>query len=103
MKRQAPISIREMEKNCNEVAQTLKALAHPDRLMILCHLSVGEKTVGELEELCSISQSAVSQFLKRMKLEGLVASEKRGLHVHYRIENPQVLELMTALHRIFCP
>lgn len=102
MKKQATVSIQEMEENCDAVAGLMKALAHPQRLMLLCHLSTGEKTVGELEELCGASQSAVSQFLNRMRLEGLIASEKRGLFVFYRIEDPRVKKLITALHDIFC-
>lgn len=102
MKKQAAASLRELEENCESVAKIMKALAHPQRLMLLCHLSTGEKTVGELEEVCSVSQSAVSQFLNRMKLEGLVQSEKRGLHVYYSIANPKIKKLITALSDIFC-
>ena len=80
----------------------MKALAHPQRLLILCHLSQGEKTAGELEELCGASQSSVLQFLRRMKLDGLITSEKRGLIVYYSIEDARVKEMITALHRIFC-
>ncbi len=102
MKKQAIVSIQEMADNCNAVANLMKALAHPQRLMILCHLSTEEKTVGELEELCGASQSSVSQFLNRMRLEGLVTSEKRGLYVFYKIEDPKVKKLISALHDIFC-
>ncbi len=102
MKKQAVVSIQEMVDNCNAVASLMKALAHPQRLMILCHLSTDEKTVGELEELCSASQSSVSQFLNRMRLEGIVASEKRGLYVYYKIDDPRVKKLISALHDIFC-
>ncbi|MBY0314850.1 MAG: metalloregulator ArsR/SmtB family transcription factor [Bdellovibrionales bacterium] len=91
-----------MRKNCDDVSRLMKALAHPQRLMILCHLTTGEKTVGEVEDLCGASQSAVSQFLSRMRLEGLVQSEKRGKMVYYSILDPRVLEIMTELHRIFC-
>jgi DNA-binding transcriptional ArsR family regulator len=80
----------------------MKALPHLQRIILLCHLSVEEKTVSELEKLCDISQSQISQFLNRMKLEGLVDSEKRGLFVFYKISNPQTKKLITALHKIFC-
>lgn len=102
MKNANAASIRDMKKNCEHVSGVLKALAHPQRLMILCHLAEGEKTVGELQELCTLSQSAVSQFLKRMKLENLIDSEKRGLFVHYRIVDPDVKKLMNSLYGIFC-
>lgn len=102
MKTQAQFAPNEMRKNCENVAQIMKALAHPQRLMLLCHLSTGEKTVGDLEELCGISQSQVSQFLARLKLEGIVASKKRGLFVRYRIADEKVTVLISALHRIYC-
>lgn len=102
MKKTRGVPLRDMQQNCEHVSKVLKALAHPQRLMILCHLVEGEKTVGELESLCTLSQSAVSQFLKRMKLEQLIDSEKRGLFVHYRIVDPDVKRLMASLYAIFC-
>ena len=88
-------------RNCEETARILKALAHPQRLQLLCHLAEGDKTVGELEELCGASQSVVSQFLGRMKSEGLVASEKEGLFVRYRISDSRILKTIQALHGIY--
>lgn len=102
MKSQPNISAAEMKDNCRNVAAILKAISHPQRLMLLCHLVNGEKTVGELETLCGGSQSAVSQFLKRMKLEDILTSEKRGLFVHYRIHDPKVEKLVLSLYKIFC-
>lgn len=96
-------SVKELAENCEETARLLKSLAHPQRLLILCHLSQGEKTVGELEKLCGASQSAVSQFLNRMKSEGLVTSERTGQFIRYRILDARVLKLIQALHKIFCP
>lgn len=101
-KQQELMPLKMMKENCENVAQIMKALSHPQRLMLLCHLSVEEKTVSELEKLCEISQSQISQFLNRMKLEGLVDSEKRGLFVFYKIADPQAKKLITALHKIFC-
>ncbi len=92
----------EMKRNCGNVSRILKALAHPQRLMILCYLSDGEKTVGEIEIACDTSQSAVSQFLNRMRLEGLVHAEKRSQFVFYQIKDPLVKQLIKSLHKIFC-
>ena len=102
MKSQGSISTAEMKTNCKNVAAILKAISHPQRLMLLCHLADGEKTVGELEALCDGSQSAISQFLKMMRLENLLTSEKRGLFVYYRIHDPQVKKLVFSLYEIFC-
>lgn len=99
---QAHVALKEMQDNCEDVAQIMKTLAHPQRLMLLCHLSTGKKTVGELEALCGISQSQVSQFLARLKLEGIVASKKQGLYVTYKIADKKVTKLISTLHRLYC-
>lgn len=96
------ISFEPLFEQCESASRLLKALAHPQRLQILCHLSNGEKTVTELEELCGASQSAVSQFLARMKAEQLIASRRDERYVRYRIADPKVSELVKALHKIFC-
>lgn len=62
----------------------------------------GEKSVGEIENACGASQSAVSQFLKGMRLEGLVEFRRDGKQVYYRIQDERILELMKALYQIFC-
>ncbi len=91
-----------LTKSCESTAKILKALAHPHRLQILCYLASGEKSVGELEEMCGVSQSAVSQFLGRMKSEGLVTSNKEGQFVRYQISDHRILKTIQALQNIFC-
>lgn len=91
-----------MKQQCETVSSVLKALAHPQRLLILCTLASGEKTVSEIEQACDASQSAVSQFLNRMRLEGLVNSEKRGTFVYYEIADPKLHELIQSLYKIYC-
>lgn len=91
-----------MLEQCDAVAHLLKLLAHPQRLQVLCHLSMGEKTVSDLEGLCGASQSQLSQFLQRMKAEGLVSSCRDGMFVRYAIQDPRVLKLMRSLHDVFC-
>ena len=102
MKSQANISAIAMKSNCENVAAILKVISHPQRLMLLCHLAGGEKTVGELEKLCGGSQSSISQYLKLMKLEDMLSFEKRGLFVYYRIHDPKVKKLISSLYKIFC-
>ncbi len=87
---------------CNSATKMLKALAHPQRLQILCFLASAELSVSEIENRCKASQSAVSQFLGRMKSEGWVASRKDGNYVYYRILDPKVKKLIQAMHKIFC-
>lgn len=95
-------SVLKMKNKCDNVARVLKALAHPKRLIILCSLSEGEKTVGDIEKSCNASQSSVSQFLNRMRLEGLVHSEKRAQFVYYKIQDKQVKLIIRSLYKIFC-
>ena len=102
MKEKSKDMFRSLTEDCESTAKILKALAHPHRLQLLCHLASGEETVGKLEKLCGASQSAVSQFLGRMKSEGLVTSNKEGQFVRYRITDQRILKTMQALQRIFC-
>jgi DNA-binding transcriptional ArsR family regulator len=100
-------SLREQElarlrRQSAEVAGLLKILAHPQRLLILCALIEGEKNVGEIEQQCGASQSAVSQFLKSMRLSGLLESRTQGQHRIYRISDERVLSIVRSLHSIFC-
>lgn len=90
-----------MDENCENVADILKALAHPQRLMILCHLLEGKKTVGELHQLCNLSQSHASQFLARLRREGFVKVNKEANFSYYSLSNPKVTKLLKALHSIF--
>lgn len=91
-----------MKHKCEEVSSIMKAIAHPQRLMILCYLAEGEKNVGELTDLCGISQSQVSQFLTRMLREKLLGTRKEGNYSFYFIEDRNVVKLMQSMNRIFC-
>jgi DNA-binding transcriptional ArsR family regulator len=87
---------------CDEVATLIKAMAHPDRLKILCALNIQESSVSELEAQTSLSQSGTSQYLNRMKLEGLIGSRREGNRVLYFIEDNRVSEIIASLYTIFC-
>lgn len=88
-------------EQCAYVSGILKNLSHPQRLLILCHLSEGPRSVNDLAELTGASQSAVSQFLSRMKAERLVSSERQTNYVYYDIANSQVKQIIQALYKIF--
>lgn len=96
------ISVSKIENSCEEVSDLLRALSHPQRLMIMGHLSQGPKTVTELTERCEVSQSQLSQFLGRMKAEGLVKSERQGKYQYYAIHDERLTQLMAAIQNIFC-
>ena len=103
MPRQAPIDPEKMRGHADEAAALVKALANKQRLMILCLLVERERSVGELNGLLDLSQSALSQHLAKMREEGLVAYRRESQTLHYRIENPDVAKLIATLKTIFCP
>lgn len=96
------LDISEIKTSCEEVCRLLRSLSHPQRLMVLCHLSEGEKTVSELQELCEISQSQLSQFLTRMKAEGLLASRKEGAFQIYSVADRRISKLIRSIEGLFC-
>ncbi|MFN3823894.1 MAG: ArsR/SmtB family transcription factor [Pseudorhodobacter sp.] len=91
-----------MLENATEAANFLKALAHEGRLMILCHLSSGPKSVTELETLLMSRQAAVSQQLARLRLEGLVNARRDGKAIFYSIQDPKVRRTVALVYEMFC-
>ncbi|RBI82770.1 transcriptional regulator [Rhodosalinus halophilus] len=80
----------------------LKAISHEGRLMILCHLVTGEKSVTELEELLSARQAAVSQQLSRLRLEGLVVPRREGKAIYYRLADDRPRKMLETVYDLFC-
>jgi len=97
-----PQALKAIVDQCEDVAQVLKSLSHPVRLKVLCQIVEKEKTVGELTDFCEISQSAMSQFLARMKVEGMLQSRREGQHVYYSVSDAKLLKLLRALKEIYC-
>lgn len=91
-----------MMENAQEAANFLKAISHEGRLMILCHLTTGEKSVTELEELLSARQAAVSQQLSRLRLEGLVTPRRDGKAIYYRLTDDRPKQIMEVVYELFC-
>ncbi|MCT4610502.1 MAG: metalloregulator ArsR/SmtB family transcription factor [Pelagimonas sp.] len=92
----------EMASNAQNAAAFLKTLAHEGRLMILCHLGSGEKSVGELEGLLQIRQAAVSQMLARLREEGLVLTRREGKTIYYSLANDNTSRVIGLLYDMFC-
>jgi len=80
----------------------LKALAHEGRLLILCHLASGEKSVTELERLLSSRQAAVSQQLARLRLEGLVKYRREGKAIFYSLRDSKSRRVIELVYDLFC-
>ena len=91
-----------MARSAQAAAAYLKTLAHEGRLMILCHLGSGEKSVGELESLLDIRQAAVSQMLARLREEGLVTTRRDGKTRYYSLADANTYEVIGLLYRLFC-
>jgi len=94
--------IEKMTRNAQEASTFLKAISHEGRLMILCHLASGEKTVTELEELLSARQSAVSQQLSRLRLEGIVKPRRDGKVIYYSLTDHRSTQIMEVVYDLFC-
>lgn len=92
----------DMGQHASQVADTLKSIANPNRLMILCSLVEGEKAVGAINEQVPLSQSALSQHLARLRRKRLVATRKEGQTVYYRIQDARIMELMSHLYELYC-
>lgn len=91
-----------MKDKCVEVSSLLKHFSHPQRLLILCYLSDGEKQVSDIQEAVGLSQSQTSQFLKRMRLQGLLNLRREKNCVFYYVQNKDVLKLLKSMQKIFC-
>ncbi len=90
-----------LHKNIDKAETLLKLMANSARLLVLCHLADGEKNVTDLVKAIKLSQPAVSQHLARMRYEGLVTARKKGQSVFYKIAKPEVMQLVTAVEKIF--
>ena len=97
-----PQSLDAMLANAHDAADFLKAISHEGRLMILCHLSTGEKSVTELEELLSARQAAVSQQLSRLRVEGLVTPRREGKAIYYSLTDRRAVKMLEMVYDLFC-
>ncbi|WP_246226303.1 ArsR/SmtB family transcription factor [Chelativorans xinjiangense] len=86
----------------NEAAELMRSLSHPQRLLVLCALVAGEKSVARLRAELDIAQVPMSQQLMRLRADGLVEARREGTTVYYRIARPEVLTVVEALHAAFC-
>lgn len=91
-----------MVDNATIASNFMKAISHEGRLMILCHLVTGEKTVTELEDLLSARQAAVSQQLSRLRLEGLVIPRRDGKAIYYRLADERPRRILEVVYELFC-
>jgi DNA-binding transcriptional ArsR family regulator len=94
--------LEQMVVSAQDASAFLKALAQESRLMILCILAEGEKSVGDLETLLAQRQSTVSQHLARLRLDGMVATRRDGQTIYYSLANEDVRVILQAVYQVFC-
>lgn len=93
----------QMAEAAEEASAVMRALSNPSRLLLLCQLVEGEKSVGELERALDLGQAYVSQQLARLRGEGLVQATREGRVMRYRLADPRVTPVLEALYAGFCP
>lgn len=96
------IDITSMRSAAHEASNLLRVLANENRLLLLCQLSQGEKSVGELEQLLGIRQPTLSQQLGVLRAENLVETRREGKQIIYRVADAHAQKLLETLYRLYC-
>ena len=99
---QTTINPLRMAAAAARASELMKTLGHKDRLMVLCHLISGEKSVGQLAELLAIPQSPLSQHLARMRKEQLVTTRREAQTIYYSIASPEAARMVQLMHELYC-
>ncbi len=97
-----PFTSGEMEAHICEATYLLKSLGHEGRLMILCHLSSGEKSVTQLINMLSLPQATISQNLARLRAERLISVRKEGRTRLYSLKDPRASLMVEFIYHLFC-
>jgi DNA-binding transcriptional ArsR family regulator len=95
--------LQKMAGAAERASALMKTLGHSGRLMILCNLAGGERSVGDLAEELGMSQSSLSQHLARMRSEGLVDTRRESQTVYYRLRGGEARSVIELLYNIYCP
>ena len=96
------LDLEKMKTSAGKACQMMKVLSNPDRLMLLCQLSQGEKRVGELEEILGIVQPTLSQQLTVLRDEELVETRREGKSIYYQVKSPKALAVIATLYEQYC-
>ena len=96
------MDIDAMEQAADQVSDLLKSLANRNRLLIICQLIDGERSVGELAALLNLRDSTVSQHLALLRKDNLVVARRDAQTIFYSIASGPTREVMKTLHRVFC-
>jgi DNA-binding transcriptional ArsR family regulator len=91
-----------LQQNAKRASRLLKALSNEHRLMVLCILAEGEKSVSEIERLVGLSQSALSQHLARLRRDELVRTRRQAQAIYYSLNGEDASRVIGVLHNIYC-
>jgi ArsR family transcriptional regulator, virulence genes transcriptional regulator len=97
-----PSSLRRLERNAGQACELLGAMANTSRLMILCQLAEGEKSVSDLQPLIGLSQSALSQHLAVLRRRHVVRTRRAGQSIYYSLASQRAAAVLGTLHEQFC-
>jgi len=92
----------EMQRAADKASALMKTLGHRGRLMILCQLVTGEKSVGKLSDLLEIPQSPLSQHLSRLRGEGLVSTRRDAQTVFYSLNSNEAGKVIECIYGLYC-
>lgn len=96
------IAISPLAAKAEEVAATLTAMANPKRLMVMCTLLAGEKSVGDLADIVQLTPAALSQHLGKMRALRLVTTRRDGQTIYYSLISAEVQAVLETLYRVYC-
>ncbi len=96
------MDISELQENAEKASTLLKVMANKSRLMIMCHLLQGEKSVQELERHVGMTQSALSQQLANLRGEKLVTTRRQAQSVFYALASPEAEAVIATLYDLYC-
>lgn len=96
------MNINQMRESARRASELLKALGNENRLLILCNLASGEKSVGELQQAIGLRQSALSQHLARLRHDGLVQTRRASQTIYYSLDGEEASRVIEVLYSLYC-
>jgi DNA-binding transcriptional ArsR family regulator len=91
-----------LEQKAEEVSRLLTAMANAKRLLVLCNLLEGERSVGELADIVGLSSAALSQHLAKMRAMDLVTTRRDGQTIYYQLASREIRQVLETLYRLYC-
>lgn len=96
------MNLDQMQASARRASTLLKAMSNEHRLLVLCQLANGEKSVGQLEKLIGLSQSALSQHLARLRRDNLVQTRRSAQTIYYSLSGHEANEVINTLYGLYC-